>query len=79
MIWVRQGRRKYKYKDKDKHKDKYIYKDKYKNNPQTYDVICFGKGDDNRSRIMKDVQEAEYIFLSFCLVVSLSFCHPRLY
>jgi len=38
MICVRQGLRKYKYKDK--HKDKYKYKDKYKNNRQTYDVIC---------------------------------------
>ena len=46
-IWSRQGLR------KDKHKDK--YKDKYKNNRQTYDVICFWKGDDNRSLIMKNV------------------------
>ena len=35
------------------HKDK--HKDKYKNNQQTYDVICFWKGDDNRSLIMKNV------------------------
>ena len=48
---------KYKYKDKDKHKDK--YKDKYKNNRQTYDVICFWKGDDNRSLIMKIVQNMQ--------------------
>ena len=55
MMCVRQGPRKYKYKDKhkDKHKDK--YKDKYKNSRQTYDVICFWKGDDNRSLIMKNV------------------------
>ena len=49
MICVRQGLRKYKYKDKqtDKYKDNYKdkYKDKYKNKRQTYDVICFWKGD----------------------------------
>ena len=55
MMCSRQGLRKYNYKDKhrDKHKDK--YKDKYKNNRQTYDIICFWKGDDNRSLIMKNV------------------------
>ena len=41
----------------DKHKDK--YKDKCKNNRQTYDVICFWKGDDNRSLIMKKVQNMQ--------------------
>ena len=58
MICSRQGLRKDKHKDKhkDKYKDKYThkYKDKYKNNQQTYDVICFWKGDDNRSLIMKN-------------------------
>ena len=48
MISVRQGLRKCKYKDK--------HKDKYKNNRQTYDVLCFWKGDDNRSLIMKNMQ-----------------------
>ena len=57
MICVRQGLRKYQYKDK--HKDKYNDKDKYKNNRQTYDVICFWKGDDNRSLIMKNVQNMQ--------------------
>ena len=59
MMCGRQGLRKYKYKDKhrDKHKDKYNdkYKDNYKNNQETYNVICFWKGDDNRSLIMKNV------------------------
>ena len=48
--------KKYKYKDKhrDKYKNKYAdkCKDKYKNNRQTYDVLCFWKGDDNRTLIM---------------------------
>ena len=59
MICVRQGLRKYKYKDK--HKDKYkdIYKYKYNNSLQTYDVICFWKGDDKRSLIMKNVQNVQ--------------------
>ena len=41
IVYVRQGLRKYKYKDK--HKDKYkgIYKDKYNKSWQTYDVICY--------------------------------------
>ena len=52
MICSRHGLRKDKHKDK--HKDK--YKDKYKNNRQTYDVICFWKGDDKRSLIMINVQ-----------------------
>ena len=51
MVCVRQGLRNY----KDKHKDKYNNKDKYKNNRQTYDIICFWRGDDNRSLIMKNV------------------------
>ena len=41
MICIRQGLRKYQYKDK--HKDKYNDKYKYKNKQQTYDVICFWK------------------------------------
>ena len=49
MICGRQHLRKYKYKDKDK----------YKNNRQTYDVICFWKGDDNRGLIMKIVQNMQ--------------------
>ena len=56
MIRVAQGLRKYKYKDKHKVKYKDKYKDKYKNNWQTYDVICFWKGDDNRILIMKNMQ-----------------------
>ena len=48
MISGRQHLRKYKDKDKDKDKEKDKYKDKYKNNRQTYDVICFWKGDDKR-------------------------------
>ena len=55
MISGRQGLRKYKYKDK--HKEK--YKDKYKNNRHAYDIIGFGKGDDNRSLIMKNVQNMQ--------------------
>ena len=50
----RQSLRKYRYKDK--HNDKYKYKDKYKNKQQTYDAICFWKGDDKRSLIMKNMQ-----------------------
>ena len=53
MICGRQHLRKYKYKDKDKHKDK------YKNNRQTYDVICFWKGDDKRSLIMQNMQNTK--------------------
>ena len=34
-------------------------KDKYKKNRETYDVICFWKGDDNRSLIMKNVQNMQ--------------------
>ena len=41
----------------DKHKDK--YKDKCKNNRHAYDIICFWKGDDNRSLIMKNVQNMQ--------------------
>ena len=43
----------YTYKDKVKHKEK--HKDQYK----TYDVICFWKGDDNRSQIMKNKQNMQ--------------------
>ena len=59
MICGRHGLRKKQYEDqyKDKHKDK--YKDKYQNNRQTYDVICFWKGDDDRSLIMKNVQNMQ--------------------
>ena len=57
MICVRQGLRKYKYKYK--YKDKYKDKDKYKNTRQTYDVICFWKGDDNRSVIRKNMQNMQ--------------------
>ena len=55
MICGRQGLRKYKYK----HKHKDIYKYKYNNSLQTYDVIFFWKGDDNRSLIMKIVQNMQ--------------------
>ena len=41
-------------KYKDNYKDK--YKDKYNNNRQTYGVLCFWKGGDQRSLIMKNVQ-----------------------
>ena len=53
MICVRQGLRKYQYKDK------YNDKDKYKNNRQSSDVVCFWKGDDNRSVIRKNVQNMQ--------------------
>ena len=55
MICSRQGLRKYKYKDKQKEK----YNDKYKNNRHAYDIICFCKGDYNRSLIMKNVQNMQ--------------------
>ena len=51
MICVRQGLRKYKCKKK--------YKEKYKNNPQTYDILFFWEGDDNRSLIMKNVENMQ--------------------
>ena len=44
---------------KDKHKGKHGDKDKYKNNRQTYDVICFRKGDDKRSLIMQNMQNMQ--------------------
>ena len=66
MICVRQGLRKYKYKYK--YKDKYKDKDKYKNTRQTYDVICFWKGDDNRSLIMKSEQNMQNISPMFFLL-----------
>ena len=47
MICGRQGLRIYKYKDK------------YKNNRHAYDIICFWKGDDNTSLIMKNVQNMQ--------------------
>ena len=37
-----------------------INNDKYRNNRQTYDTICFWKGDDKRSLIMNDADYAEY-------------------
>ena len=60
MICGRQGLRKYKDKDTDKDKDK----DKYKNNQQTYKVICFWKGDDKRSLIMQNMQNMQIISFS---------------
>ena len=59
MICVRQGLKKYKHKYKHKYKDKDKYKDKCKNNRPAYDFICFWKGDDNRSLIMKKVQNMQ--------------------
>ena len=51
MICDRQGLRKYKYKDK--------HEEKYKNNRQAYGIICFWRGDDNRSVIRKNVQNMQ--------------------
>ena len=51
MICVMQGLRTNKYKHKDN--------DKYKNNQQNYNVICFWKEDDNWSLIMKNVQNVQ--------------------
>ena len=36
-----------------------IYKDKYKNNRQTFIVICFWKGDDKMSLIMQNIQNMQ--------------------
>ena len=49
MIYGSQGLRKKQYEDKDK----------YKYNRQAYDIMCFWKGDDNRSLIMKNVQNMQ--------------------
>ena len=53
MIYGRQGLRKKQYEDK--------HKDKYKNNQQTHDVICFWKGDDKRSPIMENMETMQII------------------
>ena len=38
-----------------------IYNHKYKNNRQTYIVLCFWKGDDKMSLIMQNIQNMQEI------------------
>ena len=53
MIWDRQGLEN---TNTNRNKKTNIYNDKYRNKRQTYDVICFWKGDDKRSLIMQNMQ-----------------------